>query len=456
MMALSLRRRLTLLLALATAAALGVATWIVDWRSDSEIKQRFDNALLAHAQELAASARMEEGDRAVEAIPPGSVFLSAHQDASWYILRCNGVTLSRTAVVPPPATQRTGFFDAMLPDGRRVREIAFHFASPADDVQAQGHPPNKASTCDLRYAQDRGPLDEILDSLDWILLGTLFGASALVVLLTPWLVHRGLRPLSQLSNAMAGIGPDAPGRRLPDDGTRELSPLVARFNDVLARMDAGLAREREFAAGLAHELRTRLTELRTLVDIETRYPSGRDVHELLGEAGAIGAELEATVAALLQLTRIESGIAQVRCETVAMVPMLQRACARHEPAATARGIRIEFTAQEDVALSADPALLDVVVDNLIGNAVAYTPERGGVKLCLQMHALEVTNQAPGLRAEDLSRFGRRFWRKSESGGNHAGLGLALAAAAARAQGMALGFHLDDAGCLRATLDWTRE
>lgn len=453
MMAFSLRLRLTLLLALATAVALGVATWIVDWRSDSEMQQRFDNALLAHAQELAASASMQDGDRAVEVIPRGSVFLSAHQDASWYLLRCNGVTLARTAIAPPPATQRSGIFDARLPDGRLVREIAFRFAAPADDGQAQGHPANKAPMCDLRYAQDRGPLDEILDSLDWILLGTLFGASALVVLLTPWLVHRGLRPLSQLSNAMAGIGPDAPGRRLPDDGTRELSPLVARFNDVLARMDAGLAREREFAAGLAHELRTRLTELRTLVDIETRYPSGRDVHELLGEAGAIGSELEATVAALLQLTRIESGIAQVRCEAVALVPMLQRARARHEPAATTRGIRIEFAAQKEVMLSVDPALLDVVVDNLIGNAVAYSPEQGRVTLRLQTGFLEVINAAPTVRAEDLSRFGRRFWRKGESGGNHAGLGLALAAAAARAQRFDLTFELDDLGSLHAVLRW---
>ena len=453
MKVLSLRSRLTLLLALATSVALGAATWIVDWRSDSEMLQRFDNALLARAQELAASVRVENGGNNVEASPLEPSFLSASTDTSWYDLRCNGKSVLSTRSVPPPLASSAvpRFSDARLPDGRTVREISFRFTPPDPDGQMEVRSASGATICDLRYAQDRGPLDEILDSLDWILLGTLFGASALVLLLTPLLVRRGLRPLSELSNAMADIGPDAPGRRLASDDTRELVPLVARFNDVLARMDAGLAREREFAAGLAHELRTRLTELRTLVEVETRYPSGRNVHELLAEAGAIGTELEATVAALLQLTRIESGVAQVRCETVAILPMLQRTRMRHEPVAVARSVRIEIVASAEVAWPADPALLEVIVDNLVANAVAYAPERSAVALRLQMHALDVINPAPTLHAGDLSHFGRRFWRKSESGGNHVGLGLALAAAAARAQHFDLNFELDGDGSLHATL-----
>src|SRR6185312_16114729 len=104
-----------------------------------------------------------------------------------------------------------------------------------------------APTCALTYALDSGPLDDLLDTLDIILLGCLLGACALVMLLTPWLVRRGLRPLSVLDRAMAGIGPDAPGGRLPTSDTTELAPLVARFNEVLGRMDEGLARERHFA-----------------------------------------------------------------------------------------------------------------------------------------------------------------------------------------------------------------
>ena len=452
--AFSLKSRLTLLLALATLIALGAAAWVVDWRADSEMQQRFDTALLARAQAVAELAHVDDGK--VEFNPRGdpTAEFPGNASSSWYELRCGETVVARTPQAPPPVANhaRPYFTDARLADGRLLRVVAIRFSPSTDDDVAPAGP---AMRCTLRYALDRGPLDGILGSLDLILLGSLFGACALVLLLTPGLVRRGLRPLSVLAGAMADVGPDAPGRRLPESGTRELAPLVGRFNDVLARMDAGLAREREFAAGLAHELRTRLAELHALVDVEMRYPSGRDAHELLGEAGAIGAELEATVTALLQLTRLESGLELVQRESVALAPLLARARARHASAAATRGVRIELAASFEPAavVRADAALLDIILDNLIGNAVAYAPANSVVTLDARTGELEVTNPAPALREEDLANFGRRFWRKDEGGGGHAGLGLALIAAAARAQRMTLHFRLDDAHDLHAVLGY---
>lgn len=454
--AVSLRWRLTLLLALATLIILGAAAWIVDWRADSEMQQRFDSVLLARAQAFVELVHVDNGR--IEFNPHSDTIgaFPGNANASRYDLRCGKTLIARTPQAPPliAAGALPHFADARLHDDHELRVVALRFVPSSDDAEAGS--PAAAVDCSLRYALDRGPLDEILDSLDWILLGSLFGVCALVLMLTPWLVRRGLRPLSVLASAMAGVGPDAPGRRLPDGGTRELSPLVARFNDVLARMDAGVAREREFAAGLAHELRTRLAELRALVDVETRYPSGRDAHDLLSEAGAIGAELESTVTALLQLTRIESGLEQVQRESVPLAPLLKRAQKRHANAATVRGVCIEIDLPNDpsAAVSADIALLDIVLDNLIGNAVAYAP--AGSVVIVQAHpdSIEVVNRAPALRDDDLANFGQRFWRKGEAGGGHAGLGLALAAAAARAQHMQLAFRLEE-GALRAMLRWQR-
>jgi len=313
----------------------------------------------------------------------------------------------------------------------------------------------------LSYALDRGPLDSILDSLDVLLLASLLGVLGLVLLLTPWLVRRGLRPLSALERAMAVIGPDAPGLRLPAADTRELVPLVARFNEVLARMDAGLSRERDFAAGLAHELRTRLAELRALVEIESRYPSGRDSRALLSEVSAIGTELEATVTALLQLTRIDSGLEQVHYEWVPLLPLLTRAQARHSPAAASRGVRFDFvpSVAPDTTIRADAALTDITLDNLIGNAISYAPASSSIALLANPGSLEVINPAPTLQPQHLANFGQRFWRKSEGDRHdasaHTGLGLSLATAAAHAQKMTLTFRLDDAHLLHATLAWQR-
>lgn len=447
----SLRVRLTLMLALAVLVVFGGAAKIVDWRADTEMQQRFDASLLARAQSLASLVQVDNGKFEVGADSAATAVFPGNANASWYVLQCRGAVVARTTQVPPVLAvgDAPGFADAKLTDGRLLRVVALRFrpARKDESVARSDAPP-----CVLRYGLDREPLDDILDNLDFILLGSLLSACLLVVLLTPWLVRRSLRPLSVLDHAMAGIGPETPGGRLPASDTRELTPLVARFNEVLERMDGGLARERQFASGLAHEFRTRLAELRMLVDVEKRYPSGRDMHSLLGEVGNIGTELEATVTALLQMTRIQSGLEQSRPEVVPLASLLARVCARHQDAAMARGVRIEseVTCNQAGVIESDPALLEIVFDNLLGNAVAYAPTGTAVTILTTRSGVTVRNAAPALNADDLANFGQRFWRKDAQGAGHAGLGLALASAAARALKMPLVFRLED-GVLHATL-----
>ncbi|MGA9336015.1 MAG: sensor histidine kinase N-terminal domain-containing protein [Rudaea sp.] len=447
----SLRARLTLMLASAVLLALGGATRLVDWGADGAMQQRFDASLLARAESLASLVRIENGKVAVDAENPAIAVFPGNAEASWYELRCRGVVIAHTAELPPAlsAGPRPRFGDANLADGRMLRVVTFPFDAAAEDSRAV--PPVH---CELRYALNRGPLDDILSTLDFILVGSLLGACALVLLLTPWLVRRGLRPVAVLDRAMAGIGPDTPGGRLPDSDTTELVPLVARFNEVLARMDAGLARERQFASGLAHEFRTRLAELRMLVDVEMRYPSGRDVNNLFGEVGNIGIELEAIVTALLQLTRIESGLEQPHYKDVTLESLLGRVCGRQQETARKRAVAIELGASADAAqtLATDPVLMEIVLDNLLGNAVAYAPSGTTVSVQTRCDRVTIRNSAPALHQDDLANMSQRFWRKGEQGSGHAGLGLALAGAAARALQMELEFRLA-AGILYATLRW---
>jgi signal transduction histidine kinase len=447
----SLRARLTVLLALAVLVALGGAAKIVDWRADSEMQQRFDASLLARAQSLASLVQIERGGIGVASEDSAAAGFPGSADKSWYQVRCGRRVIARTAQAPPdvPVDSSPSFADVPLA-GRVLRVVTLRFHRGRASAQA-----TQPVVCVLRYALDRGPLDEILGTLDYILLGSLLGACLLVLLATPWLVRRGLRPLAVLDRAMAGIGPDAPGGRLPASDTTELAPLVARFNEVLARMDDGLARERQFASGLAHELRTRLAELRTLVEVETRYPSGHDIGSVLGEIGSIGAELEATVAALLQLTRIQSGLEAAHPQPVPLAPLLGRACTRQQDMAQARGVRIEasYAPDLDTTVATDPALLEIVLDNLLGNAVAYAPSGTAIEMHCERGIVSVTNAAPALQRDDLANFGQRFWRKGGQDAGHVGLGLALAGAAARALRMTLSFELND-GVLRAMLSWS--
>lgn len=444
----SLRKRLTIALTALILAVFGSAAFVVDHQVDQAMQQRFDTDLLLRAG--AAADLLASSLTATRAAPPNAA-TAAPGDTGWFQLRCGSRRLAHSMRLDlPPATGPALIFtDARLADGTAVRVVSLPWPANA----APGHAGSTAPACVLDYAVATAAFQAALRDIDLILVGSLLLACLLVVLATPWVGRRALRPLTALARVMADIGPDTPGARLPASHTAELVPLTDRFNEVLARMDDGMARERRFAAGVAHEFRTRLAELRVLVEVETRYPSGRDAVALLAEVGHICAELEATVTALLQLTRIQAGLEQAHIEAVPLAGVIERVTARHLPAAQARGLALDITLADATAtVDADPTLLEVVFDNLLGNAIEYAAENGGIELRAEPGRWTVCNAAPLLQADDVPRLGQQFWRKSPAGSGHAGLGIALATAAAKAMHMRLGFTLaDDRLC--AALTW---
>jgi len=444
----SLATRITLLLVGTSLALLGGGALWMDWRIDHAMEARYRENLLTQAQALTTVVEIEQA----VGEPQGSAGLIGGNDRAWYDLRCEGVPPQRSTPPPPAvpagwplAAGATPRFANLRGGAGRLGTVMFAFQEPS-----VVHPPTRR--CALLFVQDRRAFDRLLTTLDWILV--LGPALALLVALVavPLIVRRGLAPVRALVERMRDIGPHAPGERLPASGTRELDPLVARFNDVLVRMDEGLARERQFASGLAHETRTRLAELRALAEVEARYPSGRELGQILGEIGQIGAELEATVAALLLLTRLQSGLEQPQRQPLELPPWLERQFQRHRAHAAAREVAIVVDGTPPADLHTDPALLEVVLGNLLGNACAYAPTGDTVRIGLGGLGMHISNAAPGLEADDLARFGQRFWRKQPPHAGHAGLGLALAHAAAEALGMGLRFELEG-GRVSAVLGW---
>ncbi len=472
---LSLRSRITLLLMAAIFLVLGTAAWIIDKRVDNELHRRFDATLLARARGIAELTRLERD---------GIVFDDASELASNDPLLGGGVVYqmdcgSRQSRVRSPALGDTSmpwpanvdeavrYFDVDGSVAGALRAVAFRFTPELGESwgtdaasrsahyrQAQGQAPEPS--CRLLFAQPRNTIDQLTSALDALLLGSIAVAVLVVLALSPWLVKQGLRPLTALAEQMPRIGPDQPGRRLQALTPAELAPLTARFNDVLARMDNGLAREREFAQGLAHELRTRLAEHRALLEVERQFPSNRPLPDILSELDQIGRELEGTVTGLLLLTRLEAGLEQPHAETVDLQALFNRMQERQLPRMHERQIALTWPHTEPPPLRSDATLLEIVLGNLISNAVEYAPRGARVSVECDRNGFRICNPAPQLEPADMAQLGQRFWRKSGDSRRHAGLGLALVGAASHALSMSLTFTLTDNGELCACLDWSRQ
>lgn len=459
----SITTRIVVMLGTLTVILLGAEALVMDHLVDVQMQQRFDASLLLQARAMAGLVENGPHGLDMEELQREPTHLLLGNARSAYMVRCDNGTQLQSQPAPsgqPEAWYRQGTDTPSFADirvgGVLERAVWFRFVPGPVDASGSGIDPAPAGACHFLLMQPRRQLDNILHVIDWILLITPTLALLGVLVGSPILVRRGLRPLVTLGEHMRNIGPHAPGTRLAPGSTHELQPLTARFNEVLERMDEGMARERRFAGALAHETRTGLAELRALVDVERRYPSGRSLHEILDDISEIGGELENTVAGLLLMTRLDAGLEHVERNRVEVRPLVEQLLERNRETVLRRQLSMRVTTPEvPLELMTDPSLLAIVLGNLLRNAAAYAPVGESVEVAWDGGVFRVANHAPELQQEDVEQMGQRHWRKHQRDGEeHAGLGLSLAAAAAATLGFKLRFELDERRYLCAVLDWS--
>jgi signal transduction histidine kinase len=249
-----------------------------------------------------------------------------------------------------------------------------------------------------------------------------------------------LGPVERMRARAALITERDTSERLPVPRTNdEIEALGRTLNDLLARLDAALGRERRLLADASHELRTPLSVLRTEVQLALR--GDRDAHELRAALESVGQEtdrLSRLADDLLVLARSDQGRLPIRPEPLAATELLQAAAARAAPGA--RHVLAENDAG-GLVVAADPDRAAQALDNLVANALRHGA--GEVRLSARADGdrveLHVTDQGEGFSDELLGRAFERFSQgdpgRSDEG---TGLGLAIVAAIAAAHGGAAG------------------
>ena len=193
-----------------------------------------------------------------------------------------------------------------------------------------------------------------------------------------------------------------------------------------------LRRQREFAADASHELRTPLTVIRASVDDLSRHASepvasvGSALTDIRDEVD----HLTAMVDDLLLLARSDSGAMALERVPVDLGDVASTAAAALSRPATERGVEV-LVDPAPADLSGDPARLRQLVTILIDNAIRHSPKDGRVLVRVRTQGadatLDVEDDGPGIRAEDLPRLFDRFYRAAGAPGGGTGLGLAIAA-----------------------------
>ncbi|MFH0174179.1 sensor histidine kinase [Streptomyces cacaoi] len=264
-------------------------------------------------------------------------------------------------------------------------------------------------------------------------------ALALAVLLALLAARGVLRPVRALRHATRSIAEGRLDTRLAVDGSDELAELSHTFNETAAALEESVAelrgmeaRARRFAADVSHELRTPLAAMSAVTDVLDEDAAGLDPDtatavRLISEETV---KLARLVDDLMEISRFDAGAAVLHLDEIDLAESLRRTLA-------ARGWTdtVEARLPEPDALRGrvDPRRLDVVVANLVGNALRH----GARPVRLSLHegegsgagrraVIEVLDSGPGIPDDVLPHVFERFYKSDAARSRTEGSGLGLA------------------------------
>jgi signal transduction histidine kinase len=217
--------------------------------------------------------------------------------------------------------------------------------------------------------------------------------------------------------------------RLPVSANRDpLDRLAMALNDVLARVQRGVAAQQQFAADASHELRTPLAVISANLEVARRKP--RDAAHWEHVADGTLAEvhrMHVLVDKLLQLSR--AGAAGLHQERTDLRLLASAAAERATALGRERGVRVELAAGDTQVAEVDPDAIAIVIDNLIRNAVDQSTSDQVVTVrVVSGPTIAVEDRGPGVPAELRTRIFEPFARgraTDRTAGSGLGLGLAI-------------------------------
>jgi two-component system, OmpR family, sensor histidine kinase BaeS len=266
--------------------------------------------------------------------------------------------------------------------------------------------------------------------------------AALLALVVGGVLARTLmRPIHALTDATHAIAEGDLGRQVEVDGEDELGDLAIAFNQMSRDLARTTAMRRQMTADIAHDLRTPLTVLMGYTEAlsDGKLKGSAETYAVMHREAQ---HLDRLISDLRLLSLVDAGELPLNRVRVAPQALLERAAAAYVVQAQEKGVRMVVEAPARLPLiSVDPELLARVLNNLVTNALRYTPEGGTIMLRAEAReahriALVVEDTGTGIAAEDLPHVFDRFYRgdRSRQGTGESGLGLAIVRSLVEAHG----------------------
>ncbi|MCC6605083.1 MAG: HAMP domain-containing protein [Anaerolineae bacterium] len=259
------------------------------------------------------------------------------------------------------------------------------------------------------------------------------GATAVSLLIGVVLARSLTKPLQEITQATQAVAQGDLAQQVPVRSDDELGQLATSFNQMSADLAKSRDLRRQMTADIAHDLRTPLSLILGHAEAlsDGVLPPTPETFDVIHDEAR---RLNRLVEDLRLLSLAEAGELPLAQRLVPPQSLLERAVVAHAPAAQQKRIALGFDAPSNLPdVLVDPDRMAQVLDNLVGNALRYTPENGRIQLKARQVGtavqLQVEDSGPGMDAAELAHVFDRFYRGDKSRQRHeggSGLGLAIA------------------------------
>lgn len=416
-----------------------LALWVMSTMIDHDVASGFvnlnyDRALLDTALDLGRNVREANNQLYLDLPQPVIEMLISGEQGRFYY-RANGpigeyITGDPDLPAPPESAieDRVTYYDAVYRN-EPIRAVA---------LRVPVRPGSGKGAITVQVAEKTRLRDDFARQ---IMLRMMLPQAVLVILaaMAVWLgVGLGLRALTSVRSEIENRSHVDLSPIRDNNTPYEVRPLVQAMNDLLSRLSAALAAQQRFIADAAHQLRTPVAALKTQTELAVRQVRDGDAQATLQQLHTAADHAARLVNQLLTLARAEPGSHRsVMRERINLAALARETAGEWVPRALTRGIDLGFDdASADTDISADPFLVRELINNLIDNALNYTPSGGRVTVRVMRDAglatLEVDDDGCGIPEDERERVFERFYRST--GGSPEGCGLGLAIVREIAQG----------------------
>lgn len=264
------------------------------------------------------------------------------------------------------------------------------------------------------------------------------GLASVVVMLSTigllvfWTRRAVVRPIAELAVAITRFNSGQRGRRAPEYGAREVHDTAVRFNEMALLVERQRDALLSAIAGIAHDLRNPLNALAVAVgglDPSKPLPSEERTRRVLAVVERQITRLNRMVGDLVDAARIEAGRLEFHLERIDLRTVVRSASDLWRDASASNELVLDLP-DRPVFVRCDPARVEQALNNLVSNAIKFSPRGGRIDVGLHVVSenrarISVADQGVGIEAKELERVWEPFRRGAATAAWVPGVGLGL-------------------------------